>query len=144
MSKKEDISPPDFAVATKAEAEETEPLVPVAVASPAKVPPTVRHEITTPCVTTWGLEVFVYACIGDLVTHPHPYPTKTNSNGCVGLGVIGVNEGGKVVIINVGGQRHEALKKNFDKFPQEQTEKQTDTHRCRNNLTWTHYLCFMF
>ena len=38
MSKKEDISPPDFAVATKAEAEETEPLVPVAVASPAKVP----------------------------------------------------------------------------------------------------------
>ena len=44
---------------------------------------------------------------------------KTNSNGCVGIGVIGVNEGGKVVIINVGGQRHEALKKNFDKFPQE-------------------------
>ena len=60
-------------------------------------------------------------------------PTKTNSNGCVGLGVIGVNEGGKVVIINVGGQRHEALKKNFDKFPQEQTDKQTDAHRCRNN-----------
>ena len=60
-------------------------------------------------------------------------PTKTNSNGCVGLGVIGVNEGGKVVIINVGGQRHEALKKNFDKFPQERTNGQTDAHRCRNN-----------
>ena len=53
----------------------------------------------------------------------HTRPSKTNSNGCVGLGVIGVNEGGKVVIINVGGQRHEALKKNFDKFPQEQTDK---------------------
>lgn len=26
-------------------------------------------------------------------------------------------EGGKVVIINVGGQRHEALRKNFDKYP---------------------------
>ena len=65
--------------------------------------------------------------MGDLVIRPHPYPTKMNSNGCVGLGVIGVNEGGKVVIINVGGQRHEALKKNFDKFPQEQTDKQTLT-----------------
>eukprot|EP00094_Tigriopus_californicus_P010656 TCALIF_10280-PA protein Name:"Similar to Kcnb1 Potassium voltage-gated channel subfamily B member 1 (Rattus norvegicus)" AED:0.14 eAED:0.14 QI:442/0.5/0.6/0.8/0.25/0.4/5/0/478 len=28
------------------------------------------------------------------------------------------SDGGKVVILNVGGQRHEALKKNFDKFPQ--------------------------
>ena len=27
-------------------------------------------------------------------------------------------EGGKVVILNVGGQRHEALKKIFDEFPQ--------------------------
>ena len=54
MSKKEDISPPDFAVATKAEAEETEPLVPVAVASPAKVPPAMQREITTPRFTTWG------------------------------------------------------------------------------------------
>ena len=52
MSKKEDISPPDFAVATKAEAEETEPLVPVAVASPAKV----QREITTPCFTSWDLK----------------------------------------------------------------------------------------
>ena len=51
-------------------------------------------------------------------TTPSPN-AKTNPNGCVGIGVIGVNEGGKVVIINVGGQRHEALKKNFDKFPQE-------------------------
>ena len=52
MSKKEDISPPDFAVATKAEAEETEPLVPVAVASPAKVPLKQQREITTPCFTS--------------------------------------------------------------------------------------------
>jgi len=72
---KEDEAPP---VASKAEAEETEPLVPNAVV-PAS-------------------------------------PAKTNSNGCVVS--IGVNEGGKVVILNVGGQRHEALKKNFDKFPQ--------------------------
>jgi len=72
---KEDEAPP---VASKAEAEETEPLVPNAVV-PAS-------------------------------------PAKTNSNGCVVR--IGVNEGGKVVILNVGGQRHEALKKNFDKFPQ--------------------------
>ena len=46
---------------------------------------------------------------------------QTNSNGRVVVGgVVGgcVNEGGNVVIINVGGQRHEALKKNFDKFPQ--------------------------
>ena len=57
---------------------------------------------------------------------PPPHP-KTNSNGCVGIGVIGVNEGGKVVIINVGGQRHEALKKNFDKFPQG-THGPTDRH----------------
>ena len=52
MSKKEDISPPDFAVATKAEAEETEPLVPVAVASPAKVQPKQQREITSTCVTS--------------------------------------------------------------------------------------------
>lgn len=28
-----------------------------------------------------------------------------------------ISEGNKVVILNVGGQRHEATKKNFDKFP---------------------------
>ena len=49
---REDGNPPDFAVATKAEAEETEPLVPVAVASPAKVPPPMQREITTPCFTS--------------------------------------------------------------------------------------------
>ena len=53
MSKKEDISPPDFAVATKAEAEETEPLVPVAVASPAKV----QREITNLYFTSRDLQV---------------------------------------------------------------------------------------
>ena len=61
---------------------------------------------------------------------PTSHNAKTNPNGCVAIGVIGVNEGGKVVIINVGGQRHEALKKNFDKFPQERrrlTDRQTLT-----------------